>query len=333
MRFLLSAGAPPDAPNNADRTPLHSAVHNKLLSAVQLLVLEGAAGISLRDEDGAGQSPLQAAASAFERGSEAQARMHTWSAATAMRERARATNGRWAVADMKSLLAAAQTAVGGSGERADLQRACESVVRGMPEVLSGVRTGLPFAAMTVLRANYAPMHSDDSGEQANANLDAAAASASHADRSSSAAATPALDMIARAGAAQTAGSSLFKQGEFQRAALNYSLALRLLPAQGTQQSALLRSNRSAAYAKLGQWEQALEDAEAALKVDGKCAKFWCRKGAALVGLGQAGEALKIYKQALKIDPGYEGARSGLAAAHAAIQEAQRRYDEMWGSSN
>jgi tetratricopeptide (TPR) repeat protein len=132
-----------------------------------------------------------------------------------------------------------------------------------------------------------------------------------------------------AAAAKAAGTRKFKEGDFQRAALNYSLALRLLGGAAPEMAAVL-SNRSAAYATLGKWESALEDAERAVKLDGTCAKYWCRKGAALVGLGQAGEAVKVYKQAAKVDPGYAGAREGLSAAQEAILSAQRRYADMWG---
>lgn len=123
------------------------------------------------------------------------------------------------------------------------------------------------------------------------------------------------------------GNAHFKGGAHQRAAFQYSLALRLLGRDGA-----LYSNRSAAHAKLGKWDEALSDAELAIREDGKSGKFWCRKGAALVGLGQAGEGIKAYKQASAVEPGYEGARAGLQLAKDAIRRAQQSYTDMWGES-
>jgi tetratricopeptide (TPR) repeat protein len=136
----------------------------------------------------------------------------------------------------------------------------------------------------------------------------------------------------RAMAAKATGTRHFQQQEYHRAALNYSLALRLLDAASPAAAAIL-SNRSGAHSKLGQWEKALEDAERAIRLNGTCAKFWCRKGAALLGMGQAGEAVKAYKKASQVEPGYAGAREGLAATKEAIRDGQRRYEEMWGQSS
>lgn len=126
-------------------------------------------------------------------------------------------------------------------------------------------------------------------------------------------------------AAKARGNTHFRNGEFQRAVFQYSLSLRLLGRDGA-----LYSNRSAANAKLAKWEEALSDAELAVKQDPKSGKFWCRKGAALVGLGQAGEGIKAYKQASAVEPGYQGAQEGLQLAKDAIRRAQQSYEDMWG---
>lgn len=68
------------------------------------------------------------------------------------------------------------------------------------------------------------------------------------------------------------------------------------------------SNRSAARCGLGQWEKAKEDADRAVALEPSWPKGYCRKAAALVGMGQAGEGLKVYKQALAIDPNYAAAK-------------------------
>ena len=60
------------------------------------------------------------------------------------------------------------------------------------------------------------------------------------------------------------------------------------------------SNRSAALCGVGHWDKALTDAERCLKLAPSWGKGFARKGAALVGLGQGGEALKVYLAGLKV---------------------------------
>ena len=52
--MLLRSDADPDCGNNAGRTPLHSAVCNKQLSMVRLIVLEGCGDPQARDLDAGG---------------------------------------------------------------------------------------------------------------------------------------------------------------------------------------------------------------------------------------------------------------------------------------
>jgi hypothetical protein len=61
-------------------------------------------------------------------------------------------------------------------------------------------------------------------------------------------------------------------------------------------------------------------------------KAYTRKGAALVGLGQGGEAVKVYLEGLKVDPASEALKQGLGQAREAINQAKQRYDEMWGEA-
>ena len=62
----------------------------------------------------------------------------------------------------------------------------------------------------------------------------------------------------------------------------------------------------------------------------KWGKGYGRKGAALTGLGQGGEAVKAYLAGLGQEPDNQALRAGLAEAKNAIREAQNRYKEMWG---
>ena len=93
---------------------------------------------------------------------------------------------------------------------------------------------------------------------------------------------------------------------------------------------VLFSNRSAAHAGLGKYEDALADAERCVRMSPKWGKGYGRKGAALTGLGQGGEAVKAYLAGLAVEPESEALRAGLAEAKAAIRQAQDRYKEMWG---
>ena len=85
---------------------------------------------------------------------------------------------------------------------------------------------------------------------------------------------------------------------------------------------VLFSNRSAARCGLGKFEEALEDAERCVKLAPKWGKGYGRKGAALTGLGQGGEAVKAYLAGLAVEPESEALREGLATAKAKIREAQ-----------
>ena len=71
------------------------------------------------------------------------------------------------------------------------------------------------------------------------------------------------------------------------------------------------SNRSAAYAGLGDYENALADAERTVAYKPDWSKGYSRKGAALYGLKRFNDAVESYEAGLKIDPGSEILRSGL----------------------
>lgn len=97
-------------------------------------------------------------------------------------------------------------------------------------------------------------------------------------------------------------------------------------------NAVLLSNRSAALAGLGRFDDALADAERCIRAAPKWGKGYGRKGAALTGLGQGGEAVKAYLAGLAVEPDSAALREGLQSAKASIQAARARYDEMWGTN-
>ena len=114
-------------------------------------------------------------------------------------------------------------------------------------------------------------------------------------------------------------------GEFAKAVKQFTMAIRM-----DKTNHVLFSNRSAAHAGLGKYEDALADAERCVRMSPKWGKGYGRKGAALTGLGQGGEAVKAYLAGLAVEPESEALRAGLAEAKAAIRQAQDRYKEMWG---
>ena len=71
------------------------------------------------------------------------------------------------------------------------------------------------------------------------------------------------------------------------------------------------------------WQQALHDAQEALEIDDQCAKYWCRKGAAQVGLGRLQDAGCSYKQALEVDGNSRAAQAGLEQVRSMLSDAER----------
>jgi stress-induced-phosphoprotein 1 len=64
---------------------------------------------------------------------------------------------------------------------------------------------------------------------------------------------------------------------------------------------ILFSNRSAAYAKVGKYNESLQDAEQTIQLKNDWPKGYSRKGAALELLHRYEDALKTYEEGLKFD--------------------------------
>lgn len=84
------------------------------------------------------------------------------------------------------------------------------------------------------------------------------------------------------------------------AVTKYTAAIGLDPTQ-----AALYSNRSAAYAGLGDWENAAADGKKCIEVDASFLKGYHRAGSALRSLGRLEEAKKIAEKGLVHHPGNE----------------------------
>lgn len=125
--------------------------------------------------------------------------------------------------------------------------------------------------------------------------------------------------------AKERGNELFAAGNYDMAIKSYSMAIRL-----DRGNHVLHSNRSAAYAGAGRFEDALSDAETCVKLAPDFAKGYLRHAVALSGLGQHAESAKVCAKGLKKDPGCEALSAQLKIAKDAILDGERRYKEMWG---
>lgn len=90
------------------------------------------------------------------------------------------------------------------------------------------------------------------------------------------------------------------------------------------QNHVLYSNRSAAFASLGRYDEALADAEQVTTLKPDWPKGYSRKGAALHGLQRWDDAIATYQAGLAVDANNEQLKQGLADARAAAQSSQRQ---------
>ncbi|KAG5178713.1 hypothetical protein JKP88DRAFT_168636, partial [Tribonema minus] len=78
--------------------------------------------------------------------------------------------------------------------------------------------------------------------------------------------------------------------------------------------AALFANRSAARVGMGRFREALEDAEAATKLDPHYAKGWYRKGQACAGMGMTAAAADAFERAAALEPANDAWRARAAKA-------------------
>ena len=109
------------------------------------------------------------------------------------------------------------------------------------------------------------------------------------------------------------GNLLFSSGNFEEAVDVFSLAISSDPS-----NAVLYSNRSAAYASLKQWTEAIEDAEKTTELRPEWGKGWSRLGSALQGKGLFKEAHDAFKKGIEVDPSNVQLQKGLETTQAAM---------------
>lgn len=139
------------------------------------------------------------------------------------------------------------------------------------------------------------------------------------------------------------GNAALSAGNYEQAIGYYTQAIELDP-----NNHVLFSNRSAAYAKQGKYEKALEDAEKTVSlkpdwpkvsqtyyyIDLQCFniiliflfKGYSRKGTALAFLGRKHEASKAYDEGLKFDPNNQQLLDGL-------REVRKPSSQSFGGGN
>ncbi|XP_010455678.1 PREDICTED: hsp70-Hsp90 organizing protein 3 [Camelina sativa] len=109
--------------------------------------------------------------------------------------------------------------------------------------------------------------------------------------------------------AKSKGNAAFSSGDYATAITHFTEAINLAPTNH-----VLYSNRSASYASLHRYEEALSDAKKTVEIKPDWSKGYSRLGAAYIGLSQFSEAADAYKRGLEIDPSNEALKSGLADA-------------------
>lgn len=85
---------------------------------------------------------------------------------------------------------------------------------------------------------------------------------------------------------------------------------------------VLYSNRSAAYAKAGKYESALDDAEKTVQIKPDWAKGYSRKGAAFSYLGRKDDAIAAYEEGLRLEPNNTLLKEGLAEVRASAAKSR-----------
>jgi stress-induced-phosphoprotein 1 len=112
------------------------------------------------------------------------------------------------------------------------------------------------------------------------------------------------------------GNKDFQAGKYSDSIKSYDKAIELDPSNH-----VYYSNRSAAYAGLGQWEKALEDGNKCIQVKADWGKGYFRKGLALQELKKYQEAVETFKKGVQVDPSNADLKQKLSEA----EELSKKY--------
>lgn len=114
------------------------------------------------------------------------------------------------------------------------------------------------------------------------------------------------DLKERADKHKTEGNELMKQEKFKEALEQYNKAIEI-----DKSNAVYYCNRAAAYSKLADYTNSIEDCKNALKIDPSYGKAWGRLGLALLSNNQFEEAFEAYSKAIQLEPNNDGYKQNL----------------------
>ncbi|KAF8413015.1 hypothetical protein HHK36_000989 [Tetracentron sinense] len=128
--------------------------------------------------------------------------------------------------------------------------------------------------------------------------------------------------------AKAKGNAAFSAGRFEEAVRFFSEAIDLAPTNH-----VLYSNRSAAYASIHQYVDALADAKKTVELKPDWSKGYSRLGAAHIGLESFEDAIAAYRKGLELDPNNEALKSGLSDAQSSVSRSRARARAQPSSSS
>ena len=117
------------------------------------------------------------------------------------------------------------------------------------------------------------------------------------------------------------GSAYAKLGQFQEAINDFDQAIKLDP------TPLRYNNRGLAHGQFGQFQEALNDFDQAIKLDPTSSRY-NNRGMAYGELGQVQEAINDFDQAIKLDPTNARAYSNRGLGHNAFGQFQEAINDF-----
>ncbi|KAI1316110.1 hypothetical protein EDD11_010424 [Mortierella claussenii] len=133
-------------------------------------------------------------------------------------------------------------------------------------------------------------------------------------------------------AQKTAGNDAFKTGKLQEAYDLYTAALAIDPENESTNSKLY-SNRATVLAKLGRYEEAVQDCDSSLKLDASFVKVLRKRAECQLKLERYEEAVRDLKSALEFDKTNRDIRRELQAAELELKKSLRKdYYKVLGVS-
>lgn len=130
-----------------------------------------------------------------------------------------------------------------------------------------------------------------------------------------------IPVVAKQSANKARGDAAFKAGQLEQAVVAYRAALADREAQEDAEfAATLCSNLAATFAKKGDHEAALKEAEEAVKLRPNWSKGHSRLALSLLQLGRASEAQASYIRTVQLEPTVDGYLAGLRQATEKLHE-------------